>query len=135
MARPVVVRGAHARWSACGSSSQSPTAPSAPPAGFAAQFDSLWATFDRQDSYFDYNGKSTGTPCGRRFVPRALAATDQPRFIGVIREMLAHLHDTHVVLRDPGGAVMATYDAQPFVNWDRAVWQQYIARANWTEAG
>ena len=45
-------------WSAfagsgCGSSN-SPTAPSAPPADFAAQFDSLWSTFDRDYSYFDY---------------------------------------------------------------------------------
>jgi C-terminal processing protease CtpA/Prc len=28
---------------------------------------------------------------------------------------------------------MPTYDPQSFVNWDRSVWQQYIARANWTQ--
>ena len=47
--------------------------------------------------------------------------------------MLGHLHDLHVVLRDPGGAAIATYDPQSFVNWDRSVWQQYIGRANWTQ--
>jgi hypothetical protein len=35
-------------------SSDSPTAPSPPPSDFAAQFDSLWSTFDREHSYFDY---------------------------------------------------------------------------------
>ena len=28
---------------------------------------------------------------------------------------------------------MPTYDPQSFVNWDRSVWQQYIARAGWTQ--
>jgi hypothetical protein len=118
-------------WSACGSSS-SPTAPSAPPAEFAAQFDSLWATFDREYSYFDYK-QIDWNALRTTFRPRALAATDQSGFIGVIREMLGHLHDLHVVLRDPGGVAMATYDPQAFVNVDRAVWQQYIGRANWTQ--
>jgi carboxyl-terminal processing protease len=47
--------------------------------------------------------------------------------------MLGQLHDGHVVLRDPAGAARATYNPQVFVNWDRAVWQQYIGRANWTQ--
>jgi hypothetical protein len=38
-------------WNASGGS---PTAPSVPAADFAAQFDSLWTTFDREYSYFDY---------------------------------------------------------------------------------
>ena len=67
------------------------------------------------------------------FRPRAIAAADQMGFIDVIREMLGNLHDLHVVLRDPAGAVIATYDPQPFVNWDRSVWLQYISRANWTQ--
>ena len=37
-------------------SRDSPTAPSPPAADFAAQFDSLWSMFDREDSYFDYKG-------------------------------------------------------------------------------
>ena len=113
-------------------SRDSPTAPSPPAADFAAQFDSLWSTFDREYSYFDYKGIDWDA-LRTAFRPRAIAATDQREFIVVIREMLAHLHDTHVVLRDPGGAVITTYDPQAFVNWDRSVWQQYIARANWTQ--
>jgi C-terminal processing protease CtpA/Prc len=38
-----------------------------------------------------------------------------------------------VVIRDPGGRSLPTYDPQAFVNWDRSVWQQYIARAGWTQ--
>ena len=118
-------------WSACGSSG-SPTAPSVPPADFAAQFDSLWSTFDREYSYFDYKHIDWNA-LQTTYRPRAITAADQIGFIGVIREMLGHLHDLHVVVRDPGGASLATYDPQYFVNWDRSVWQHYIDRANWTQ--
>lgn len=116
----------------CGSGS-SPTAPSPPLADFAAQFDSLWSTFDREYSYFvhkriDWNELRT------IYRPRAVAAIDQNAFIAVIREMLGHLHDGHVFLRDPRGTQLATFTPQHFVNWDRTVWQQYLARAGWTQA-
>ena len=115
---------------ACGS--RSPTAPSPAASDFAAQFDSLWSTFDREYSYFvhkqiDWNALRSA------YRPQAIMATDQTSFIAVIREMLGHLHDVHVVIRDPGGRTLPTYDPQSFTNWDRAVWQQYIARANWTQ--
>ena len=121
-------------WSAVagsGCGSRSPTAPSAPPADFAAQFDSLRTTFDREYSYFIYK-QIDWNALREAFRPRAIAAADQNSFIAVVREMLGQLHDGHVVLRGPGGAVLATYDSQAFVNWDRSVWQQYRARANWT---
>ena len=116
-------------WSACGSG-RSPTAPTAP-SDFAAQFDSLWTTFDREYSYFvhkqiDWNALRA------TYRPRALAAPDQVSFMGVIREMLGNLHDGHVVVRDPGGATIPTYTSDAFVNFDRSVWQQYMARANFT---
>jgi Peptidase family S41/Tricorn protease C1 domain len=128
---PVLLALSAFTWNACGSS-RSPTAPSVPPADFAAQFDSLWSTFDREYSYFDYK-RIDWNALRAAFRPRAIAAGDQIGFISIVREMLANLHDLHVVLRDPGGAVMATYDPQFFVNFDRSVWQQYIARANWTQ--
>jgi peptidase S41-like protein/tricorn protease-like protein len=123
-------------WSACGSGSGggSPTAPSAslPASDFPSQFDSLWTTFDREYSYFDYK-RIDWNALRTAFRPRAIAATDQRDFISVIREMLAQLHDIHVVVRDPSGATLPTYQPQDFVNWDRAVWQQYVSRANWTQ--
>ncbi len=116
---------------ACKSNS-TPTSPSVPSADFTAQFDSLWSTFDREYSYFvhkqiDWNALRAMSR------PRAIAATDQLGFIGVIREMLSQLHDVHVVLRDPAGAAIATYNPQHFINWNRSVWQQYISRASWTQ--
>lgn len=47
--------------------------------------------------------------------------------------MLAELHDLHVTLRGPGGTSIATYEPHAFVNWDRRVWNTYIARAGWTQ--
>ena len=118
-------------WAACGSKT-SPTAPSTPASDFAAQFDSLWTTFDREYSYFVHK-HIDWQALRSTYRPRALAATDQRAFVDVIREMLGHLHDLHVTLRDPGGTTLATYSPQSFINWDRTVWQQYIARANWTQ--
>ena len=73
-------------WTACGAT-DSPTAPSAPASDFAAQFDSLWTTFDREYSYFVH--KQIDWPALRSiYRPRAVAATDQRAFVAVIREML-----------------------------------------------
>ena len=113
---------------ACGGS---PTAPT-PASDFASQFDSLWSTFDREYSYFDHkhidwNAMRTA------YRPRALAAGDQSAFIAVIVEMLSNLHDLHVVVRDPNNRTTPTYDPQTFMNWDRATFDQYRARANWTQ--
>jgi hypothetical protein len=115
--------------SACGSS-HSPTAPT-PASDFASQFDSLWTNFDREYSYFehkriDWNAMKT------TYRPMALAAADHTSFIDVIGQMLANLHDLHVVTRDPSGRTTPTYRPQHFINWDRATWDQYIARAGWT---
>src|SRR4029079_17443240 len=117
-------------WS-CGSK-RSPNAPAPPASDFGAQCDSLWSTFDREYSYFDYK-QIDWNALKATYRPMAIAAPDQVGFIGVIREMLGRLHDLHVVVRDPSGATLATYVPDVFVNWDRTVWQQYIARANWTQ--
>jgi carboxyl-terminal processing protease len=116
-------------WTACGNS---PTAPSPPSSDFAAQFDSLWTTFDREYSYFEH--KRVDWPATRAtYRPRALAAANQAAFMEVIREMLGTLHDGHVTLRDPSGRQTPTYTSQGFVNWDRAVFDQYRGRAGWTQ--
>jgi len=115
---------------ACGSTS--PTKPSAPSSDFASQFDSLWNTFDREYSYFVHK-QIDWSALRSAYRPRATAAADQTAFIAVVREMLGQLHDMHVVIRDPSGSTIPTYEPQWFVNWDRSVWQQYIARAGWTQ--
>ena len=113
---------------ACGGS---PTAPT-PATDFASQFDSLWSTFDREYSYFEHKHIDWNA-MRSTYRPRALAATDQYAFIAVITEMLAILHDLHVVIREPGGRSIPTYTHQRFSNWDRAVFDQYRGRANWTQ--
>jgi hypothetical protein len=115
---------------ACGS--KSPTAPTPPAADFASQFDSLWTTFDREYSYFEHK-QIDWNAMRAAYRPRALAAADQRGFIDVIREMLANLHDGHVTLRDPGGAQTPTHQPNAFVNWNRAVFDQYRGRAGWTQ--
>ena len=119
-----------ATWSACGSTS--PTAPSLPSSDFTAQFDAMWGTFDREYSYFIHKHVDWSA-LRAAYRPRAIAAADQTDFIAIVREMLGHLRDMHVVLRDPAGRSLPTYDPEAFVNWDRSVWQQYIARAGWTQ--
>jgi hypothetical protein len=47
-----------------GSGSTSPTAPTPPASDFAAQFDSLWSTFDREYSHFVH--KQIDLKCARR---------------------------------------------------------------------
>lgn len=122
--------GAFLLAAACGSRG-SPTAPS-PSADFASQFDSLWSTFDREYSYFDYKHVDWNA-MRTAFRPRALAAADQNEFIAVMKAMLGELHDLHVTLRGPGGSTQATYDPHAFINWDRRVWDTYVARAGWTQ--
>lgn len=117
---------------ACVACGNSPTSPSPPASDFAAQFDSLWTTFDREYSYFehkriDWNATRT------TYRPRALAAADQRAFIEVIREMLGTLRDGHVTLRDPAGAQTPTYMPQVFVNWDRRLFDDYRRRAGWSQ--
>jgi C-terminal processing protease CtpA/Prc len=118
-----------------GCGNHSPSAPTPisvpiPSSDFAAQFDSLWSTFDREYSYFDYK-QIDWNALKNTYRPMATAAADQVAFMAVIREMLGRLHDKHVVVREPSGAAQATYAPEEFVNWDRRVWQQYIARAGW----
>jgi hypothetical protein len=93
----------------CGGSRSPSAAPSTPGSDFAAQFDSLWNTFDQQYSYFDYKHIDWNA-LRDRFRPMAIAAGDQAGFIAVVRQMLSALHDQHVVIRDPGGATTPTYD-------------------------
>jgi hypothetical protein len=115
---------------ACGSG-HSPTGPT-PSSDFASQFDALWSTFDREYSYFEHK-RIDWNAMRAAYRPPAVAAGDHDAFIDVIRGMLANLHDLHVVIRDPGGRTIPTYDPQTFTNWNRAVFDQYRARANWTQ--
>lgn len=116
---------------AAGCGSKSPTAPT-PTADFSSQFDSLWSTFDREYSYFEHK-RIDWNAMRAAYRPRALGAADQAAFIDVVREMLSQLRDGHVVIRDPSGRTLPTYQPQTFTNWDRSTWDRYVARAGWSQ--
>jgi hypothetical protein len=119
-----------ALWSvACGSS---PVAPSGP-ADLSAQFSQIWNDFDQNYSYFDYK-RINWNALRTEFEPRATAAGSQDQMMLVVQEMLARLHDQHVVLNGPG-RTLRTYVPNYVVNWDDGVWRQYLARSSATIRG
>jgi hypothetical protein len=99
---------------------------------YADQFNTLWSNFDLKYSYFDYK-KIDWNAAKAAYAPQASAAKSQQELVDVLRAMLAQLHDQHVVLTDPSGNVTRTYTSPMFVNWDKTVWQQYMARGKWVQ--
>lgn len=108
------------------------TVPNAPPASLVGRFDSFWATFDREYSYFAYkriNWDSLRTV----FRPRAAAATSQSELVAILREMVAPLRDIHVKFTTPGGVQQMTYVPSAVVNWDRALWERVTGACHLTQ--
>ena len=113
---------------ACKGNSGQPTAPTGiAPTDVAAQFEQLWATFDRNYSYFEYK-RIDWNALKAEFAPR-VAGASQNELVLLVQNMLGRLHDQHVVLTS-GSTTLRTYTPDYFVNWDNAVWQQYLARGN-----
>jgi Peptidase family S41/Tricorn protease C1 domain len=111
---------------ACKGNSGQPTAPTgSTPTDITAQFEQMWATFDRTYSYFDYK-RIDWNALKAEFSPRVAGLT-QNEFVLLVQNMLARLHDQHVVLTS-GNTTLRTYTPDYFVNWDNSVWQQYLAR-------
>jgi hypothetical protein len=112
----------------CGGNSNQPAAPTGPPpTDIVAQFDQMWATFDRNYSYFDYK-RIDWNALKAEFAPRVVGAT-QMQLVLLVQEMLGRLHDQHVVLTN-GSTTLRTYTPNYSINWDNGVWQQYLARGN-----
>ncbi len=105
-----------------------PTAPTAP----ADQFDQLWATFDREYSYFVLKGIDWNA-LRAEYRPRAVAAATQDEFVAVIREMLGELRDIHVQLIAPSGATLPTYVPTTVRNFDQPLWQQVVTAGGWVQ--
>jgi hypothetical protein len=66
-----------------------------------AVFDDAWRTIDLHYSYFDYNHINWDS-IGGVYRPRAVAASGDAAFARVLGQMLAELHDMHVVLNATG---------------------------------
>lgn len=99
---------------------------------YTGQFDTLWANFDQRYSYFDQKHVDWAA-LRARYRPQAVAATNEAELVAVVQQMLANLHDEHVVLRDPSGRTVLTYAPQPAINWNEAVWQRYVRAAGWVQ--
>jgi Tricorn protease C1 domain/Peptidase family S41 len=97
------------------------------PTDVAAQFEQMWATFDRNYSYFDHK-RIDWNALKAEFAPRVAGVT-QNELVMLVQSMLGRLHDQHVVLTS-GSTTLRTYTPDYFVNWDNSVWQQYLARGN-----
>ncbi len=109
--------------------SDGPTAPTAP----ADQFDQLWATFDREYSYFVLKGVDWNA-LRAQYRPRAAAAATQDALVAVIREMLGQLRDVHVRLISPSGTTLPTYTPTALQNFDQPLWLQVVTAGGWTQA-
>ena len=102
---------------AVGACSDAPTAPSTP----IEMFDTFWATFDREYSYFDYkriNWDSLRT----EFRPRAVEVGSEAALIPILKEMVEPLRDLHAWFVSPDGRVEMTHSTNAVVNWDPFVW-------------
>jgi hypothetical protein len=112
----------------CRGSSGQPVGPTEPaPTEVGAQFEQMWATFDRIYSYFDYK-RIDWNALKAEFAPR-VAGASQTQLVMLVQEMLGRLHDQHVVLTS-GSTTLRTYVPNYSFNWDNGVWQQYLARGN-----
>lgn len=99
---------------------------------YTAQFDTLWTNFDQRYSYF--NQKHVDWNALRaRYRPQAVAATSEAELVAAVQQMLASLHDHHVVLRDPTGRIVPIYSPAQALNWSQAVWQRYMREGSWVQ--
>ncbi|MFO0581651.1 MAG: S41 family peptidase [Anaeromyxobacter sp.] len=93
----------------------------------AAQFDDLWADFDRTYPYFVE--KDVDWDAARlTFRARAAAAATEAELAGILGEMLTVLEDQHVALLDPSGRWVPTWTPTRAPNFDAAVLATYASR-------
>jgi len=95
---------------------------------YASAFDAMWNAFDAQYPYFDFKQVDWAAQRAAQR-PRAESAQSLTDFLSVIRETVAPLRDAHVWLEEPSGTTDPIYEPPYFVNWDRNVWQEYVARS------
>ena len=112
-----------------GCSSDGPSGPSQ--VDGAAEFDRFWRTFDEEYSYFEFKQIDwDGLRDEHR--PSAIAATTRSELIPVLLELARPLRDLHVVLIDPSGRFIPTFQPDRFVNWEETSWRRVVDPAGWT---
>jgi hypothetical protein len=76
----------------------------------AKVFDDLWATMDKQYSYFFLKPEVNWARLKEEYRPKAIAARNAEELGKVLQEMLAHLKDGHVWIIKPDGNLLPTFN-------------------------
>src|SRR4051812_14920194 len=108
-----------------------PTGPTATDRG--AVFDQLWRDVDLHYSFFDLK-KINWDSLGAVYRPRALAAGTELEFANVVTEMLAQLHDPHVVLFAEGQTFVTSNIASTIFFPDLTL-SKYVPQARRSPSG
>lgn len=98
-----------------------------------ASFDRMWATVDREYSYFDDKGIDW-LEVRRRYRPQALRASTTAELVAIVHEALGALRDVHVWVIAPGGGALATYQPDHRRNWSPAMFARLQQRDGWLSA-
>jgi len=109
-------------WAAVACASD-PTAPVNRP--YDAAFDAMWSAFDAQYPYFEYK-RVHWSAQQTAYRSQAARAASIDEFVAAVQGAVEPLRDAHVWFEDPSGVFRPTYTATAFVNWDRAVWLEYM---------
>lgn len=92
-------------------------------------FDDVWSNYDAIYPEFAYK-QINWDSLRAVYRPRAVSATTAAERRAVIAQMLGELRDVHAWFVDPSGNSVPTYTPNRFVNWQRSVWDSYMASAN-----
>ena len=95
-----------------------------------ASFDRMWATVDREYSYFDYKGIDW-LDVRRKYRPRAQRASTTAELVAIAHEALGALRDVHVWIIAPGGGAVATYQPAHRRNWSPLMLARARQRDGW----
>lgn len=99
---------------------------------YVTSFDRLWATVDRQYSYFPL--KQVDWDSVRRVArPRAQALVSEEAFIALATEVLAQLRDVHVWLLAPDGTAHGTWQPEAVANWSPSMLERLRAGGGWID--
>lgn len=106
------------------------SAPAAEP--YVTSFDRLWATVDRQYSYFPL--KQVDWDSVRRVArPRAQSLVSEEGFLALVTEVLAKLRDVHVWLLAPDGTIHGTWQPETVTNWSPPMLDRLRAGGGWVD--
>lgn len=97
---------------------------------YSADFESIWKNFDENYVFFDYK-KIDWTAVHNTYSTQFAKITNYDDFISSVKNMLAPLKDVHVWIKKSNGQFVQPFFPSYTVNWNKAVWQNYISNYRW----